>query len=201
MTRKMVDGTRGAQTRPAVHPVELVAIADLKPHPENYQAHPEDQLAHLAESLAQHGFYRNVVIAEDNTLLAGHGIVQAAQAQGYTQVPAVRLPIAADDPEALQVLIGDNELARLVMKDDRALAELLKSLNGDDPTLLLGTGFDVQMLAQLAEQAGMLPPGLGEESPRAAVEPQIDRADELRHKWGGGSRTSVALWAPSDHLW
>jgi hypothetical protein len=54
---------------------ELIAIKELKPHPRNYRSHPEDQLVHLVNSIKQHGFYRNVVVAKDNTILAGHGVV------------------------------------------------------------------------------------------------------------------------------
>lgn len=131
--------------------VELVLLARLRPHPRNYKAHPADQLAHIAASLEAHGYYRNVVIARDDTILAGHGVVQAALALGWTHAPCVRLPLAPDDPRAVQVLIGDNEIARLANHDDRALTELLKALAQDDSLdALLGTGFDPQQVAALA---------------------------------------------------
>lgn len=131
--------------------VEQIPLAQLKPHPHNYKAHPADQLAHLVASLTAHGFYRNVVIARDNTILAGHGVVDAAQQLGWTHAPCVRVPLAPDDPRAVQVLIGDNEIARLASHDDRALTELLKAL-AQDTTIdaLLGTGFDAQQVAALA---------------------------------------------------
>src|SRR4051812_4918873 len=80
--------------------VEMVNVADLKPHPKNYHAHPEDQLTHLIESLEANGFYRNVVIAKDGTILAGHGIVQAAEKVALKQVPVIRLNVGPEDPKA-----------------------------------------------------------------------------------------------------
>lgn len=131
---------------------ELVAIADLKPHKKNYRSHPDDQLEHIITSIKEHGFYRNVVIAQDGTILAGHGVVKASQKLGLQSVPVIRLPIEPESPQALKVLAGDNEIAHLSMNDDRALTELLKQIKEDEANLtgLLGTGYDEMMLATLA---------------------------------------------------
>lgn len=135
---------------PTAFPVEQITLTDLKPHPQNYRIHPADQIAHLVQSIKEHGFYRNVVIAEDNTILAGHGIVLAAAQMGLTSIPVIRLPIAADTVQALKVLAGDNEIEHLADQDDRLLTELLKTiLQEGGEAGLLGTGYDEQMLAGL----------------------------------------------------
>lgn len=124
-------------------------IAELKPHPKNYQTHPDDQLAHIIRSIETHGFYRNVVVARDNTILAGHGVVQAAAKMGKTRVPVVRLDLDPNDPRALKVLTSDNEINNLAEVDDRALTELLKVIMQTDQVGLQGTGFNEQQLAAL----------------------------------------------------
>jgi len=129
--------------------VELVLLGDLRPHPKNYRSHPEDQLEHLRQSLREHGWYRNVLIARDGTILGGHGIVEAAKSLGLREAPAVRLDLDPDEPRALKVLTADNELARLAEVDDRLLSELLKEVKDFDPEGLLGTGYDEAMLANL----------------------------------------------------
>lgn len=130
---------------------EVVELKELKPHPRNYREHPEDQLTHIAESIRRHGFYRPIVTARELTILAGHGVALAAAQLGRRKVPIRRLPLDPDDPLALQVLAGDNEMSRLAAIDDRALTELLRELaersDGDDG--LLGTGFDREKLAAL----------------------------------------------------
>lgn len=126
---------------------ELVALGELRPHPRNYRDHPADQVEHLSESIGEHGFYRNVVAARDGTILAGHGVVEAARARGETRVPVIRLDIDSDDPKALKILTGDNEIARIAEVDDRLLSELLREINA--AAELLGTGYDEQMLAAL----------------------------------------------------
>lgn len=128
---------------------EIVRLDDLSPHPRNYRAHPYDQAEHLKASLAEHGVYRPVVIARDGTILAGHGLVEAARLLGYADLPAVRLDLDADDPRAIKVLIGDNEISHLAESDDRALSELLREIGSVDLENLLGTGYDAMMLANL----------------------------------------------------
>lgn len=128
--------------------VEDVAISELKPHPRNYRGHPDDQLEHIVQSIKLHGFYRNVVVAKDNTILAGHGVVQAAKKLRKKTVPVIRLDIASDDPRALKLLAGDNEIGNLAEDDDRKLTEMLKEVM--DSIGLEGTGFNAEQLAALA---------------------------------------------------
>jgi hypothetical protein len=135
--------------KPVVHGVEQVAPGDLKPHPQNYRGHPDDQRAHLVQSIREHGFYRNVIVAKDGTILAGHGVVEAAIEAGLDTIPVVRLTIASDAPQALKLLAGDNEVMRLASIDDRKLADLLRDIRDNDIAGLLGTGYDDQMLANL----------------------------------------------------
>ncbi len=122
-------------------------LADLKPHPLNYRTHPEDQRAHIRQSLRENGFYKNVVAARDGTILAGHGVVEAARDEGLDTVPVVFLDVGPQDPRALKILTGDNEMSNLGIIDDRLLTEVLRDVREKDS--LLGTGFDDMMLANL----------------------------------------------------
>jgi ParB-like chromosome segregation protein Spo0J len=126
-----------------------VLVADLKRHPRNYKEHPDDQIEHVIQSIKQYGVYQNIIIARDNTILAGHGIVQAAKKMGITSVYVVRLNIEPDDPAAVKLLVSDNEIAHLARIDNRALSELLKEIKESDLDGLLGTGYDPMMLANL----------------------------------------------------
>jgi len=129
--------------------LELAVISELRPHNRNYRDHPEDQLAHIRESIKTHGFYRPVVVARDGTILAGHGIVLAAQQLDIERIPAVRLDVDSEDPDALRLLVGDNEISRTAMIDDRALTEMLREIKEIDVSLLVGTGYSETMLANL----------------------------------------------------
>lgn len=129
---------------------EMVPLSALRPHPRNYKRHPDEQLDHIIKSIDEHGFYRNVVVARDGTILAGHGVCEAVAKMGLLGpelIPIIRLPIDPEDPRALKVLAGDNEIGKMAEADDRALTELLRDVATVDD--LLGTGFDEQNLAAL----------------------------------------------------
>ena len=128
--------------------VEQIPIADLKPHPRNYRQHPADQIEHIKASITDHGLYRNVVIARDGTILAGHGVVLASREMGLKTVPVIRVDLDPDDPKAIKILTGDNGISHLGEVDDRLLTELLKGLQ-ETAGGLLGTGYDDAMLANL----------------------------------------------------
>src|SRR6266516_1037665 len=126
----------------------VVLLDTLKMHPRNYRTHPDDEIEHLMESIRDHGIYRNVVISKDGkTILAGHGVVEAARRLGLMHVPVFQTDYMPDDPRALKLLIGDNEIQHLVENDDRALTELLRELRDIDD--LFGTGYDEMMLSNL----------------------------------------------------
>jgi len=129
---------------------EMVTVSKLKKHPRNYRKHPEDQLDHLRNSIEQHGIYRNVTIANDGTILAGHGVVQAAKKAGVKKIPVIRIDIDPTDLKALKLLAGDNEISNLAEIDDRLLTDMLKEIKECDLEGLIGTGFDEQQLANLA---------------------------------------------------
>lgn len=129
---------------------ERVRLDSLKEGEQNYKKHGEAQLAHLTASLKEHGFYRNIVVANDGTVLAGHGILAAAREMGLKKIPVTKLPYGPDDPRAIKVMTGDNELGALAEVDHRTLTDLLKKVRDEgDVQMLLGTGFDAQTLAAL----------------------------------------------------
>lgn len=139
-----------------IHKVDRMPIGMLKNHPKNYKSHPEDQLAHIMQSIKEHGFYRNVVLARDHTILAGHGVVQAATRLGATEIPVIVLDLDPDEPRAIKVMVGDNEISHLAEIDDQLLIEHLNALMTAEE--LLGTGYDPQQL--LAREMVCRPPDL-----------------------------------------
>lgn len=141
-----------------VEGIELVDPRKLRPHPRNYRDHPKEQLEHLVESIRTYGIYRNVVVAQDGTILAGHGVVAAALELEIGKIPINRLPLDPEDPRALRILVADNELAKRADQDDRILTDLLRDLHNS--VGLLGTGYDNEILANLVfvtRDAGEIP--------------------------------------------
>ncbi len=106
--------------------IEMRDLASLRPHPQNYNRHSSDQIARLGQSLRDHGQVKNVVITSDGTILAGHGLVEAAQSIGWTRIACG--VYAGDHPESY--IVADNYLATLAEPDEGALASLLQDLQG-----------------------------------------------------------------------
>lgn len=150
MRRKKVEAAAPPVTEMLRHiPEEIVAVGSLKAHPKNYKNHPDEQLAHIESSLKQHGYYKNVVVARDGTLLAGHGVWEGAKKVGATTIPIKRVDLDPDHPEAIKILIADNEISRLATTNDALLLEGLRAIKQHDIVGLLGTGFDDQSLRAL----------------------------------------------------
>ena len=126
---------------------QQISIDKIKPHPRNYKSHPPEQLEHLKQSIKENGIYRNILVADDYTILAGHGVVEAATAIGLPSVPILRINIPSDHPKALKLLTADNEVSHLAESNSREMSEILKELLVEDD--LLGTGYDKQKLENL----------------------------------------------------
>jgi hypothetical protein len=133
----------------AVRPVEYVSVHNLQPHPRNYKVHTPEQMDHLKASITEHGVYHNIVVAREGTILAGHGVYQACQELGIEVIPVTRLNVDPEDPRALKVLAGDNEISRLAQTDMDLLADIMGLIHDDDPDGLTGTGFDEGSFASL----------------------------------------------------
>ena len=124
-----------------------VKIADLTPHPKNYRRHPAAQLEKLRASLRVHGQQKPVVIDAEGTILAGHGLVEAARAEGWAEIGCHLY----DGPYPDAFVIADNASADLAEDDNEALATLLKELEakGELDASLFSTDDLGSLLAEL----------------------------------------------------
>lgn len=158
--------------------IETVAIDSLRPHPRNYRAHPQAQIEHLEASLREYGWARNVVVASDGVILAGHGVVEAARRRGETTVPVHRLALKSSDPKAEKFMVLENEVSRLAQDDDGQLAALLADIQRTEG--LDGTGWDDHGLDDLIGQIaadGQVP-----NYDPVSIDEQ-GRLDQLEPKW------------------
>ena len=141
-------------------------LAELTPHPRNYRSHGDRQLAELQASLRQYGWARNVVVASDKVILAGHGIVEAARLNGLKMAPCEVLKIPSTDPKAEKFLALENTVSRLAEDDDTQLAALLADVQRTEG--LEGTGYsDAELDALIASVAvPQFPPTSADEQGR-----------------------------------
>jgi hypothetical protein len=66
-------------------------IDELKPAPRNARTHSKKQIQKIAASIGVFGFVNPILIDRDDTVVAGHGRIEAAKLLRLTEVPTIRL--------------------------------------------------------------------------------------------------------------
>ncbi len=125
----------------------LADVEDLIPYARNARTHSAAQITQIAASIKEFGFLAPIVIAEDNTILCGHGRFYAAQKLGLRKIPCVK-ESHLTDAQKRAYIIADNKLSINAGWDDELLAVELSDLQGEGVDLSI-TGFDEKELADL----------------------------------------------------
>jgi DNA modification methylase len=142
----------------------------------------------VAAAIKRFGFRVPVLAKSDGTLIDGHLRIKAAKRLGMTEVPVV-LCDDLSEAEIKALRISINRMAELAEWDEELLMAELEGLAAEGITMD-DVGFDLDALEELG--ASVEPEG----NPEADAEPQIDKAEELRAKWGV---EPGQLWELGDH--
>lgn len=121
-----------------------IDISLLVPCEKNPRIHTEEQIKSLRESIRKYGITKNVVIDEENVILAGNGTAKAAQLEEYTEIPFRRL-IGFTEPEKMAYLIKDNKVhddSSFDMSEVQVLLKEIEAMGGE----VSDTGFDIELL-------------------------------------------------------
>jgi hypothetical protein len=114
--------------------------ADLIPYINNSRTHSESQIKQVAASINEFGFTNPIIIDEGNTILAGHGRLQAAQLLGMDKVPTQSVE-GWSEAKKKAYIIADNKLALNAGWDFELLKIELDTIKNLDFDVEL-TGFD-----------------------------------------------------------
>ena len=101
--------------------IEYRALDSLVPYARNARTHSEAQIAEIAGSIREFGFTNPVLIAEDDTLIAGHGRVLAARLLGMETVPSIVLT-GLSESQRRALVLADNRIALNAGWDESLLA-------------------------------------------------------------------------------
>jgi hypothetical protein len=127
-----------------MHAYKTIPIGQLSAAKLNPRTHSPAQIEKLRRSIREFGFTNPLLVDEKAQLIAGHGRLAAAQAEGMLELPAIEVAgLSAAQKRAL--LIADNQLAADAGWDEAALAEMIADLKSEDFDLSL-TGFDADDL-------------------------------------------------------
>lgn len=123
--------------------IEMVSIGQLLPYARNARTHDDAQVAQIAASIKEFGFNNPILIADDQSIVAGHGRLAAARKLGLAEVPVVRLSHLSDTQRKAYIL-ADNRLALNAGWDNDLLKLELQELEIE--------GVDLEMLGFSKEE-------------------------------------------------
>ena len=127
--------------------MQLVDINRLIPYVNNARTHSPEQITKLRSSLREFGFINPVIIDKDFNVLAGHGRLMAAKAEGITEVPCV-FAEHLTEAQKKAYIINDNRSALDAGWDDELLKVEMEALQDMGFDLSM-TGFDTDELDEL----------------------------------------------------
>ena len=170
--------------------VERWPIDRLTPYARNARTHTNEQVAQIAASIREWGWTNPVLLAEDGTIIAGHGRVLAARKLRIQQIPVM---VAAGWSEAQKraYALADNKLALNAGWDEAMLTLEFTDLTevGFDIGLL---GFsDAEIAALGASSTGLTDPDDAPETPTEAMSEAGDVWLLGRHRLLCGDSTAV----------
>lgn len=165
--------------------ISYMPVNELKPYQRNARIHSKKQIRQIADSIDAFGFTNPVLIDAKNTILAGHGRVEAARTMGMKAVPTIRLDHLSEN-QVRAYILADNKLAEKAGWDKDILAIELQYLISVEDELDIGlTGFESPEIELIVH--GMSEDQEGEDPPA-----QID--------YDGPVVTKLAdLWNLGDH--
>jgi DNA modification methylase len=173
--------------------IEQVSVEKLIPYVNNSRTHSEEQVAQIAASIREFGFNNPVLIDKDDTIIAGHGRIQAARKLGLAEVPCVRLEHLTETQRKAYI-IADNRLALNAGWNEELLTIELNDLLADGFALDI-LGFDSDELKSLLDPVTPTE-GLTDEDevPEVPEEPKTKPGDIYqlgRHRLMCGDSTSI----------
>lgn len=127
--------------------MQLVATDKLIPYVNNARTHSAEQIMKLRSSLREFGFINPVIIDRNYNVIAGHGRIAAAKAEGIEEVPCVFADHLSEAQKKAYIL-ADNRMALDAGWDEEMLKVEIEALQAEDIDLSL-TGFDEKELATL----------------------------------------------------
>ena len=110
--------------------VEMWQVADLVPYARNARQHPADQIDQIAASMQRFGFTIPMLVAEDGTIIAGHGRLMAAAQLGLAEVPVMVARGWTEEDRRLYTL-ADNRLAEIAEWDPEMLRLEIEDLRSE----------------------------------------------------------------------
>jgi len=114
----------------------------------NTRIHPEKQIREMRRSLKKWGQYKNIVVDDQNMVLAGNGLVEAMRAEGFRKASAIVLHGLSENDKK-KLMLADNKTAGLGLDDLGNIEAIIAEMAGDFDI----PGFDDEILNSIGAAA------------------------------------------------
>ena len=85
--------------------IDYIKIEELKPYKNNAKIHTTEQIEQIKKSIKDYGMNDPIGVWKDNTIIEGHGRLEACKQLGYEEVPIIRLENLTDEERRAYTLI------------------------------------------------------------------------------------------------
>ena len=83
-----MDSRKAVMSKPMI---QMIPPDQLRPWARNARTHSRKQIRQIADSITRFGFTNPILIDRENSILAGHGRVEAAKLLSFDTVPCLRI--------------------------------------------------------------------------------------------------------------
>ena len=125
-------------------------VSELIPYINNSRTHSEEQITQLVSSIKEFGFTNPILLAPDNSIIAGHGRLQAVKRLGHEEVPCIIVE-GLTKTQIKALIIADNQLALNAGWDLEKLSVEIEGLKDEDFNLDI-LGFNDDFIKDLLQQ-------------------------------------------------
>lgn len=171
---------KAKKIRVAAKSFSLIPTDALVPYGNNAREHSKAQIEQLRNSLREFGFVTPILIDEKLNVIAGHGRLEAAKAEGMTTVPCVLVGDLTEEQRRAYIL-ADNRLAESATWNEGLLQIELAALQVLDFDVSTA-GFEIASTAEI-EVAGYtrsVPGSKAKEETEADAEPEPEAKPERK---------------------
>lgn len=123
-------------------------LSELKRPEKNVRLHSDKQIKEYIRSIEMFGQIRPIVIDENNTVLAGNGLLQALQIMGRENADCHIVPNLSPKQKK-KLMLADNKIFELGTNNTEVFDELLREPGGDIDI----PGYDEELLKSLTANA------------------------------------------------
>ena len=128
-------------------------VSDLIPYINNSRTHSEEQITQLISSIKEFGFTNPILLAPDNSIIAGHGRLQAIKRLGHEEVPCIIVQ-GLTKTQIKALIIADNQLALNAGWDLEKLLVEIEGLEADKFDLNI-LGFEDDFIKDLLHKENL----------------------------------------------